>query len=365
MAARLDLVSTLHSATYPIQQKLITYVQKQLSTMARAHAAEMMEKESEWGREREVLCKQIAQLEADRGAGGVCKGETGEGATGVLKRGRKCTQCAKLKKVISGLEMDLQKCPEGSQDRAADRGAEKACEGETGVLKRGRKCSECAKHKKAISGLELDLQNSQEDSQDRVAGLEERLLAKRAKLREYVQLLYLKDTEISKLELQCKQLETEYSELEDKYLVFVQAGLSDRREALEGDITVDHDQEMSFTDSGDADLSVISRGDAKHAEDAEFLRSMETELRQLIDRLTPDSDSGAEADLVSSSGDVYPTDSLSLGSPFTTGESNAGTGDANLADESDSISQWMGDEFEGLLGPGSLCLGNESDEDEF
>ena len=123
---------------------------------------------------------------------------------------------------------------------------------------------------------------------------------------------------------------------------------------------------------------MISRGDAKHAEDAEFLRSMETELRQLIDRLTPDSDSGAEADLVYSSGDVYPTDSLSLGSPFATGESNAGTGDADLADESnagtgdatladesDSISQWMGDEFEGLLGPGSLCLGNESDEDEF
>ena len=27
--------------------------------------------------------------------------------------------------------------------------------------------------------------------------------------------------------------------------------------------------------------------------------------------------------------------------------------------------QRMGDEFEGLLGPGSLCLGNESDEDEF
>ena len=82
MAARLDLVSTLHSATYPIQQKLITYVQKQLSTMTRAHAAEMVERESGWGREHEMLCKQIAQLEADREAEKVC-GERREYRIGV------------------------------------------------------------------------------------------------------------------------------------------------------------------------------------------------------------------------------------------------------------------------------------------
>ena len=114
MAARLGLVSTLHAETYTIQQKLIAYVQKQLSTMTRVHAAEMVEKEAGWGQEREMLCKQIAQLEADREAEKVCGGESG-----VSNWSRKCSQCIKNKKTISGLEIDLRKCQEDSQDRTA------------------------------------------------------------------------------------------------------------------------------------------------------------------------------------------------------------------------------------------------------
>ena len=68
MATHLGLVSTLDAETRIVQQKLIAYVQKQLSNMTRVHAAEMVEKEAGWGREREMLCKQIAQLEADREA---------------------------------------------------------------------------------------------------------------------------------------------------------------------------------------------------------------------------------------------------------------------------------------------------------
>ena len=110
MATHLGLVSTLDAETRIVQQKLIAYVQKQLSTMTRVHAAEMVEKEEGWGRERDMLYGRIAELEAEnarfRGAGG-------------LKRGKKCCQCVKHKKTISGMERDLRQCQEDSQDQTA------------------------------------------------------------------------------------------------------------------------------------------------------------------------------------------------------------------------------------------------------
>ena len=82
MATHLGLVSTLDAETRVVQRKLLAYVQAQLSNRTRVHAAEMVEKEEGWGREREMLYRQIAELEADReaekarvkGAGGLNRG---------------------------------------------------------------------------------------------------------------------------------------------------------------------------------------------------------------------------------------------------------------------------------------------------
>ena len=151
-------MSKLESETRVVQQRLLAYVQEQLSTKTQALTAEMVGREEGWGRERDLFYGRIAKLEAEN---------------------------ARLK------------------------GA--------GGSKRG-KCCQCVKHKKTIASLKRDLRQCQEDSQEQKARLEEQVFMKRAKLRGYVQLLYAKDNKIATLEMKCQRRESEVLDFEDKYL---------------------------------------------------------------------------------------------------------------------------------------------------
>ena len=121
MASPLDLILKLDAETRVVQWRLLAYVQEQLSTKTRVHAAEMVEKEEGWGPERDMLYGRIADLEAEnarfKGAGG-------------LERGKKCCQCVKHRKTISGLERDLRKS--GERPTEEKEGRKKEGRGDSG-----------------------------------------------------------------------------------------------------------------------------------------------------------------------------------------------------------------------------------------
>ena len=86
------------------------------------------------------------------------------------------------------------------------------------------------------------------------------------------------------------------------------------------------DQGLSPNACGEQELSKDSRGGTEQAEEAEFLRSMEAELRRLMDQLWPDPSEGDEADsgdlLGTGSGDVDPADLVGPISQQSTDESD-------------------------------------------
>ena len=151
-----DLAMKLDSDTRGIQQALLAHVHQHVSMKTRVVQAEATRREEQWVRERDDLQGQVARLKAENA---------------LLRNG--------------------------------------------GDLQRG-KCDQCVKHKETIVNLRSELQQCQDDSQEQQDRLEERVVRKRTKLKEYVQLLYAKDDEIETLEAKCQNQAGEISELVDK-----------------------------------------------------------------------------------------------------------------------------------------------------
>ena len=154
-------------------------------------------------------------------------------------------------------------------------------------------CEHCARQKQLIVDLRAELQQCQEEAQEQQDRLEERVIRKKDKLKEYVRLLYSKDDEIAALETKCQVQSDEISILVEKCLT-----------ALEDEV----DRERSASERSDSPVTELSKGDQfDQFDDEESLNSIEHQINQLIARIgmgtvsSEDSDMGEVLDGVSDS----------------------------------------------------------------
>ena len=116
--------------------------------------------------------------------------------------------------------------------------------------------------------LRAELQQCQEEAQEHQDRLEERVMRKKDRLKEYVRLLYSKDDEIATLETRCQVQSDEIALLVEKLLT-----------ALEEEV----DRERSASERPESPAAELSKDD--QFDDEESLNSIEDQINRLIARI--------------------------------------------------------------------------------
>ena len=230
------ITKKLTADTHSIHLALRSHVQQHVAARVRTVEARAAQKEEQWTRERSEFQNQIARLLAEnallRAGGNSTKGE--------------CEQCERQKQVVMDLRAELQQCQEEAQEH-----------------------------------------------QDR---LEERVMRKKDRLKEYVRLLYSKDDEIATLETRCQVQSDEIALLVEKLLT-----------ALEEEV----DRERSASERPESPAAELSKDD--QFDDEESLNSIEDQINRLIARIGMGTVGGEASEISEGSDEAFDIEAVSAG----------------------------------------------------